>query len=69
MTTTKKPRAARTATRPRPELTPNQLRVVQLFAAMDEKTQIDVLPIIEAWSIRFPRHKRPSLRLVGGGTR
>lgn len=69
MTTPKKPRASRVATLTQPELTPNQLRALQLFAAMDEEMQIAALPIIQAWAIRFPRHNRPALRLITGGAK
>lgn len=64
------PKKPRRAAAPKPvlavELTANQLRVAQLFAALTDQTQEAMLDMMAAMAIDFPRHKRPALRLVGG---
>ncbi len=71
MTTPKKPRSASksTASAPAAELTAGQLRAAQYFAAMDDRTQQDMLEIMAAFADKWPRHKRPALRLISGGTK
>lgn len=66
MTAPRKPRAAKVAPAPAAELTTNQLRVAQLFGAMDEEYQAALLPMIVEMAAKFPRRARPELRLVGG---
>lgn len=64
MTAPRKPRAV---TPPPAELTADQLRIAQLFAAMDEEAQAPMLEMMEAMAASRPRRARPTLRLVGGG--
>lgn len=69
----KKPRAARAAPAPAPapaaELTAEQLRAAQLLALMSDETQEAMLNMMAEMAISCPRHKRPALRLVGGGAK
>lgn len=60
-------RAAKPQAVPVAELTADQLRLAQLFAALDDKAQATMLRFIAGMVESFPRHKRPVLRLVGGG--
>nr|WP_315400337.1 hypothetical protein [uncultured Duganella sp.] len=66
---TKRSRRAAKQQMPAAELTADQLRLAQLFAALDDKAQASMLRFIAAMVENFPRHKRPALRLVGGGAR
>jgi len=65
------PKRPRSAATPRPvpaaELTADQLRIAQLFAAMDARAQEGMMSMMLAMAEDFPRHTRPALRLVGGG--
>ncbi|USX25815.1 hypothetical protein NHH73_25095 [Oxalobacteraceae bacterium OTU3CINTB1] len=65
----KKPRAAAPKPAPAAPLTADQLRVAQHFAAMDDRAQEGMLRMMAAMADSFPRHKRPTLRLVGGGAK
>jgi hypothetical protein len=50
-------------------LTANQLRIVQLFAAMDDRRQEEMLHFAAGVARTFPRRAAPQLRLVGGGAK
>ena len=67
MSAPKKPRATKVTPAPASALTADQLRLAQLFAALDDKAQASMLRFIAAMVESFPRHARPALRLVGGG--
>lgn len=54
---------------PAAQLTAEQLRMVQIFATMDDECQEQALRICAAWAEIFPRRHAPALRLVVGGTR
>lgn len=69
MTARKKPRAAKVTPAPAAALTAGQLRAAQLFATMDDKAQESMLRMMAAMARDFPRHVRPTLRLVGGGAK
>lgn len=67
MTAPKKPRAAKVA--PASDLTADQLRIAQHFAAMSDEAQEAMLRMAAAMAERLPRRTRPMLRLVGGGVK
>ena len=67
MTAPRKPRPAVAKPASAPELTAEQLRVAKLFAELTDQTQEAMLHMMIEMAKDFPRHKRPALRLVGGG--
>lgn len=69
MTAPKKPRAAKMAPVPAPDLTADQLRIAQHFAAINDEAQEAILQMMAEMAKRCPRHARPVLRLVGGGAK
>ncbi|MEV4782107.1 hypothetical protein [Burkholderia sp. LMU1-1-1.1] len=72
MSAPKKPLSATPSVRapaPSAELTANQLRAAQLFAALTDQTQEAMLHMMIEMAKDFPRHKRPVLRLIGGGSK
>ena len=60
-------RAAKPKAVPAAQLTPKQLRAAQIFAALNDQVQEQMLEIMAGMVESFPRHKRPALRLVSGG--
>lgn len=67
MTAPRKPRAAKVAPVPAIELSAAQLRAARLLAQMNDGAQAAVLDLMAGMAESCPRHKRPALRLVGGG--
>lgn len=61
----KKPRAATPAAPA--TLTADQLRFAQLFAEIDDESQVGMMDMMVAMVKSCPRHVRPALRLVSGG--
>lgn len=48
-------------------LTADQLRIAQLFAAMDGRRQRELMTFATRIAELFPRRAKPALRLVDGG--
>jgi hypothetical protein len=60
------PKKPREAPAPAAEFTAMQMRVAQLFAALDDRRQQEAIVKLTRMVATHPRHAAPALRLVGG---
>jgi hypothetical protein len=65
--TTPAQRPARAKAATPPALSPAEVKLIQAYRAMEDRQQKNMASAMQALANDFPRHVRPSLRLVAGG--